>query len=202
MAFQYPNNEVPMGNFEPSSILGEFNAISFVIQQAISKMQTAALVMVESCTNSGGLSAVGFVNVVPMVNQVDSMGNQEPHTTIYNLPYFRIQGGANAIIIDPSVGDIGICVFSSRDISKIKSTKSKGNPDSSRQFSFSDGLYIGGVLNVIPSQYVQINNSGIKIYSPTQVSIESPSISLNGHDFATHIHSGVVIGTNNTGAPV
>jgi hypothetical protein len=39
------------------------------------------------------------------------------------VPYFRVQGGADAIIIDPKVGDLGIAVFCSRDITGVKRSK-------------------------------------------------------------------------------
>lgn len=158
---------------------GEFNRVSFIIQQAIAKMQTATVVRVESCTNNGGLSPVGFVDVVPMVNQIDSQGNPMPHTTIHNIPYSRIQGGSNGIVIDPEPGDIGICLFASRDISKVKSTKKQANPGSLRQNSFSDGMYIGGILNGTPTQYIQFNASGIKIHSPSSVVLDAPVVTIN-----------------------
>jgi hypothetical protein len=173
------STNVPNGQLKPSTTWGEFNNISFVVQQALSKMQTCTLVRVESCTNSGALSAVGFVDITPLVNQIDGDNNPVPHTTIYNVPYLRIQGGTNGIILDPQAGDIGIAVFASRDISKIKSTKAQGNPGSFRQNSFSDALYLGGVLNGVPTQYVQFNASGITIHSPAAVILSAPDIQLN-----------------------
>jgi len=216
------------GQMPVQAPFGEFNRMSFIVQQALSRMQTATLVRIEACTNSGGLSPVGFVDVTPLVNQVDGKGDPTPHVTIFNIPYFRIQGGSNAVIIDPEAGDIGICVFASRDISKVKTTKSQANPDSFRQYSFSDGLYLGGVLNGTPVQYVQFSSSGIKIKSPSQVTIEAPSIVLAGSvaqtggsastfsgsveavgqvssgsvNLTSHVHSGVTTGGSNTGGPV
>jgi phage baseplate assembly protein gpV len=99
--------------------------------------------------------------------------------TIYNVPYFRLQGGANGVIIDPQKGDIGICVFASRDISTVKGTKKQGNPGSHRQYNFADGMYLGGVLNGAPTQYVQFSAAGIKIHSPTAIILEAPDIQLN-----------------------
>lgn len=173
------NNSIPGGQQRPNSTWGEFNNMSFLVQQALAKMQTATLVRIESCTNNGELSPVGFVDVTPLVNQLDGNGNPTPHVTIYNIPYFRLQGGANAIIIDPVPGDIGVCVFASRDISKVKSTKKQANPGSYRQYSFSDGMYLGGMLNGIPTQYVQFNAAGIRIHSPTTVVLEAPSVEIH-----------------------
>jgi len=105
------DNGVPSGQLKPFSTYGEFNNLAFIINQAIGKLQTATLVRIEKCTNEGGVSPVGFVDVTPLVNQIDTQGNPTPHVTIYNVPYLRIQGGNNAIIIDPAPGDLGVCVF-------------------------------------------------------------------------------------------
>lgn len=171
---------VTSGQQRPQSTWGEFNNIAFMVQQALAKMQTATLVRVEACTNSGGLSPVGFVDVTPLVNQIDAQGNPTPHVTIHNIPYFRLQGGGNGIIIDPQKGDIGVCVFASRDISKVKSSKRQANPGSFRQYSFSDGMYLGGMLNGTPTQYVQFSAAGIKIHSPTAIVLEAPVVEING----------------------
>lgn len=171
-------NGVPNGRQRPSTTWGEFNNLAFMVQQALSKMQTATLVRIEACTNAGALSPVGYVDVTPLVNQLDGQGNPTPHVTIYNVPYFRLQGGVNGIIIDPQKGDIGIAVFASRDISKVKVTKKQGNPGSFRQYNFADGMYIGGVLNGTPTQYVQFSSSGIRIHSPSQVKLDAPAIVL------------------------
>lgn len=172
------SNDLPLGRLGPQTTWGEFNALSFVIGQFLSKIQTVTLVKIVSCTNSGGVSPVGFVDVLPLVDQIDGLGVPTPHVTLFNIPYFRAQGGADAIILDPKVGDIGICVFASRDISKVKSSKKSSPPDSLRQFSYSDGLYIGGVLNGSPTQYVQFSTDGIKIHSPTSVILEAPDVQI------------------------
>ena len=171
---------VTLGALRPWSTWGEYNNIMFAVLQAISKLQTATLVRVEACSNAGGLSPVGTVDITPLVNQLDGSGNPTPHVTIYNVPYLRIQGGANAIILDPQVGDIGLAVFASRDISKIKTTKAQANPGSFRQYDFSDALYVGGILNGVPSQYVQFSSDGISIVSPDTITLTAANIVLNG----------------------
>ena len=159
---------------------GKFNNIGFAILYFLSQMQTATLVRVEACTNAGGLSPVGTVDITPLVNQLDGQGNPIPHVTIFNVPYLRIQGGTNAVILDPVAGDIGLAVFASRDISKIKATKAQGNPGSLRQYDFSDALYVGGMLNGSPEQYVMFASDGIKIVSPAKITLQAPSIVLEG----------------------
>jgi hypothetical protein len=96
---------------------GAFNATSFLVRQMLAETNTADLVKVVSVTSAGALAKAGVVAVQPLVNQIDGQGNATPHGTIYNLIYFRMQGGANAVILDPAVGDIGMAAYCSRDIS-------------------------------------------------------------------------------------
>jgi hypothetical protein len=173
------------GNQDPNSGAGMFNAISFIAKQLISKINVATLVEVIAVTNAGTLDAVGFVDIKPLVNQVDGYGNEIKSAPVYGVPYFRMQGGANAVIIDPQVGDIGIALFSDRDISKVVATRESAMQGSWRRFSESDALYVGGVLNGVPTQYVIFNDSGVKIISPTKITLESPAIELNGAVTAT-----------------
>lgn len=225
-----PNNSGYTGVQQPGDGAGDFGAQSFLIRQILSRVNTSTLVKVVSVTNAGGLSAVGFVDVQPLVNQVDGANNSAPQGILRKLPYFRIQGGTDAIIIDPKVGDIGIAVFASRDISTVKNTKKQANPGSGAQFSMSDGLYLGGVLNGVPAQYVQFTPTGINVVSPTKVTITAPGITLNGpvtvngsvsatgtvtapnvvgttnvtfggKSGVGHTHGGVQTGSGNTGAP-
>lgn len=162
----------------PGSASSEFNAIAFLVQAMMNGMATATLVQVKAVTNSGGVSPVGFVDIQPMVNLVDGIGTAVPHGTIYKCPYNRLQGGANAIIIDPEVGDIGVAVFADRDISSATANKAPSNPGSSRRFDMADGLYLGGFLNAAPTQYVQFSTAGITLFSPTMIQLQAQDIRL------------------------
>lgn len=185
MNSQSSDNVIPSGAARATTPWGEYNRIAFAIQQALAKMQTATLVRIVAVTNAGGVTPVGFVDVVPMVNQVDAAGTPTPHVTIFNVPYLRMQGGTDAIILDPKVGDMGLAVFASRDITKIKSTKRSGNPGSFRQYSFADALYIGGMLNGTPVQYVQFSAAGINITSPTNVTLTAPVVDIDAGESCT-----------------
>ena len=173
-------NELTLGSLKPAATYGEYNNIYFAIAQAINKLQTATLVRVDACTNDGGLSPVGFVDVTPLVNQIDGQGNPTPHITVYGLPYLRVQGGSNAVIIDPFPGDIGIAVFASRDISNVKSSKAQANPGSRRSYNFQDGLYLGGMLNGTPQQYIRFSTTGIQIVSPQSITLKAQNIIVEG----------------------
>lgn len=172
------NNFGYTGTQDPASGSGEYGALSFLVNQILAQIQTVTLVKIVAVTNNGGVSPVGFVDVQPLVNQVDGAGSATPHGVVFGLPYFRLQGGSNAIILDPQVGDIGMCGFASRDISSVKASQSQANPGSGRTFDWADGLYFGGLLNGIPVQYMAFSSSGIDIVSPTRIRMSAPEIDL------------------------
>ena len=163
----------------------DFDVHTFHVQSILARIATSTLVQVKAVTNDDGVSAVGFVDILPLVNQVDGEGKTTPHAIIYRCPYMRIQGGSNAIILDPKVGDIGVAVFASRDISSVAKNKAQSNQGSWRTFDMADGLYLGGMLNGVPGQFVQFTDSGITIHSPGVVKIEAASIVLDGPVTAT-----------------
>lgn len=191
-----------------SSGASEFNAIEFLVRSIFSRVATTTLVKVIACTNSGGVSPVGFVDITPLVNQLDGDGNAVPHGTIFHCPYQRIQGGANAVILDPQAGDIGVAIFASRDISGVIANKGRSNPPSGRTFDMADALYLGGFLNGTPTQFIEFSDSGITITTPNALTINAPTTTFNGKVIAnghrideTHTHGGITPGSSNT-APV
>ena len=154
----------------PSDFDSEQNGLNFAIRQAMLKLQTALPVRVMAVRNAG-LAPVGQVDIQVLVDMVDGQGNTVQHGTISNVPYFRLQGGTNAVIVDPSQGDIGMACFCSRDISAVKSVKDAAPPGSWRSHDFSDALYLGGFLNGTPTSYVQITDGGILVHNTSGVKL-------------------------------
>jgi len=182
-------------NQRPASASSEFNAVSFLVRALLSGTATAKLVKVMGVTNDGSLEPSGTVDIQPLVNQVDGIGQAVPHGTIYKCPYMRMQGGANAIILDPVVGDLGVAVFADRDSSSAIANKGQANPGSSRQFDMADGLYLGGLLNGVPSQFVQFFAAGIQITSPTAIKLDAPSITLTAPSISLIASAGILLDT-------
>lgn len=192
----------------------EITRLQFVVGQMIAEMQTVALVEVVGVSNDGGLSPVSTVDVRPLVHQMAGNRTAVPHGIIYKIPYMRLQGGANAIILDPQIGDIGMCGFCSRDSSTVVATRKAALPASLRKYNWSDGLYIGGFLNGVPTQYIRFSADGIEITSPTKVKIIAPiteidgdvdvsgDVTANGISLTMHTHGGVQSGSSTTGQPL
>lgn len=201
-----------LGEASVNDFLGDYNKLTFVINQALREMQTCTIVKIVN-VDAGGQGAVGLVDVIPMVEQIDANLTTYPQGTIYNIPYLRLQGGANAIIIDPEIGDIGICMFSSKDISNLIKTKKVGAPASYRQFSYSDGLYVGGVLNGAPTNFIELKDGKVTITANSGLTING-NVTINGTIDATgdikssnislssHLHGGVQTGASNTTGPI
>lgn len=163
----------------PSDFFTDVAGIQLIINTALSGLRTSIPVKVLSVSNSGGLSPVGTVSVQPLVSSIDSSGIPWAHGTIYNVPYMRIQGGSNGIILDPAVGDIGIATVCDRDISAVKNTGKVSAPASNRKNDMSDMVYLMTIIGAAPTQYVQFNSSGITILSPTKVTITAPNAQIN-----------------------
>lgn len=169
MADAFPFNAGFESQFDPD------RAQQFIILKLLRDVHTCTLVQVQAVQPVSG--KVGFVTVIPLVQETDTAGVVIPQTPIYNVPYFQHQGGGSAVILDPAVGDIGLAIFAERDITTVKSTQKTGPAATDRNHSSADGLYIGGVLNAVPTQYVQFQpgGGGIKIHSPGAVTVEAGS---------------------------
>jgi hypothetical protein len=187
----------------------DLNAFEFVARQIVNRISTMTFVQIVAVfpdpTGGGG----GTVDVQPLVNQVDGFGNAIPHGVVCNLPYQRIQSGGSAVIMDPTKGDIGLAIFADRDVSSVRVNRAQANPGSYRRFDMADGVYIGGVLNGVPTQFISFTSTGIAITSPTQISLDAPNIvttgalTNNGHAVgSTHEHTGVQEGDDTSGPPV
>lgn len=171
-----------------STRTSHYNVLAFIFQQLLAEFRTVTLAKVEAVHDAegnditpGSISPAGFVDVTPLVNSVDGTnGNPQKQGKVFGLPYFRLQGGNNAVILDPAVGDIGMIAICDRDISSVKSNKDQANPGSFRRGSFADGIYLGGILNDAPTQYVTFTDQGMEIHDK------------NGNDITTN-DQGVVI---------
>ena len=180
----------------------DYNALSFIIQQAIRGQVNTAIV----CRVVGVLA--NYVDVLPLVTQIDGFGNSVAPTTLYKLPYMRYHGGICAVKLDPVVGDIGLAVFAQKDCSSVGvGTTEPQKPASFRENTMANGFYIGGFLNQEPSCYIELSQNGsITINAPTGLVINN-SVTVNGDVVASgislvnHIHGGVESGGSTTSTP-
>jgi hypothetical protein len=162
----------------------------FIIGRMLGRVHTTQLVRVLAVRPTSG--KVGFVDVLPLVQETDTARKVIAQTPIYNVPFMRYQGGPSAVVLDPAAGDIGLANFAERDITSVKATTTQGPPATDRRHDIADALYIGGVLNPEPTQYVrfQPEAGGIDIHSPASINITAgESITLDAGE-AINLHSG------------
>lgn len=204
----------------------EWNRLQFAIRSVMNQIATTTLVLVKAVREEGA----GFaVDVQPMVAQVDGAGNAVPHGVIHAMPVWRVQGGNSAVIVKPSVGDVGVAVFASTDISGVKRSGAPTTPGSARRFDWADGIYLGGLLMAAPTQFLRMDEKGVTITAadglpvtinaPGGLVVNAPTSSFsadvavtgdmttgpgstfNGKSFDSHTHSGVTTGSGNSGPP-
>ena len=181
----------------------QYNQLSFLMRTLMNKeLNTAIPVKVTKVMAGDG--SVGYVQALPLVNDMDAQGNAVDVPIIPSLPYFRLQGGKVAVITDPIAGDIGIAVFAQKDTSNVVAgTSEPVQAGTFRKFSMSDGWYIGGFLNQNPETFLQLNqdgtailtaNSGVTINGNVTVNgtiTSTGDILGNGHSLTNHYHHGV-----------
>jgi len=159
------------GNASSGNGGNDFNALDFMIQQALVALSTATYVQIVTppydasgaAIEAGTAGPIGFVDVQPLVNQLDGYGKAVPHGTVYRLKYHRYGSGSGAFIADPVKDDIGIMVVSDRDLSVVKSTEAQGNPGSRRMMDKADGTYFGCPIQGTPSQFFAWLSEGFKL---------------------------------------
>ena len=189
------NNEVRgVANYAAGN--SQYNALSFMIQQAIREQVNTCVI----CKVVGVSS--GYVDVLPMVTQVSGKGEAIPPTTLYKLPYMRYHAGVAAVILDPIPGDIGLAVFAGKDCSNVKVGTSEPVPPASfRDNSMANGFYIGGFLNQAPSVSIELTQGGaVNITAPGGVNISgsvtaSGDMVASGKSLVNHVHTGDSGGT-------
>lgn len=172
-------------SINPGSNASDEARIAFVVRALLGNVRTNAMAKVVSVTNDGGVAPIGFVDVSVLVGQVDGEGNVIPHGVIYNAPYMRVQGGENAIILDPEVGDVGLIAICDRDSSIAKKTAAACPPGSRRSHDMSDAVYLMTIRSAAPTRYIQVNGSGITIHAPDKVTISAPVIEATATTSAT-----------------
>jgi hypothetical protein len=150
----------------------------FTILKLLRGVHTATLVQVNAVRADAGPR--GVVDVTPLVEDTTTAGVLIPQTPIYNVPYFRYQGGSSAVVLDPVVGDIGLAIFAEADITTVKATLGAAAAATTRNHSTADALYLGGMLNGAPTQWVKFlaGAAGIDISTPGALTLEGQTITL------------------------
>lgn len=173
---------------KPQDTSSDAGLQAFIFQRMLMSNAFITIALVTEVSESGDQ-----VSVKPMVEGFTGAGDRIPKTEIYGVPVWRLQRGASAVIMPPVVGDIGMIAICDRDISGIKATKESSMPGSSRTHNYADAIYLGGVLNASPSQYVRFRDDGIDVVSPLAITITAPVVEVNADTSLTLNSASIVM---------
>lgn len=177
------------------------------MRQFLMKHDFITLAIVKGVSENGET-----VDVQPMVHGFTGAGEKIEQSDIHEIPVWRLQRGNSSIKMRPVIGDIGIIVIADRDISAVKEAKTPNLPNSNRAHSYADAIYLGGVLNQEPTQYIDFSDIGLIVTAPNGLIINgnvtvNGMISLSGDVVAAgisldgHLHGGVESGGSTTSSP-
>lgn len=151
---------------DPADLIDDFNMLMYLAHSVLRDVNTVEVVKVQEVD-----TANKRLTVLPIVQRANASGNPIPEGPIYDVKYIEWQYGINAIKAIPAVGDIGIIVVCKKDTSSIES----GLVGSFREFSLSDGIYLGGLkgFNQEPTQYIEFTENGITITTPKTLTVNT-----------------------------
>ena len=150
------------------------------VMSMVGKINTGELVEV-TAVEASGTSPVGFVSVKPLTQRIGADNNNIELGEIHNVPYFRVSGGANAVILDPQIGDIGFCGFCSRDISLVKRVRGVAAQNMSRVSDISDAFFFGGWSASEVEQYIWFDGDQIKMKAKSKIILDAPEVEITNN---------------------
>lgn len=154
------------------------------------------------------------IDVVPVYGLVDLKSQPIEPPRINNIKYLKGQSSSYGVNVKPKIGDEGIVIFCSRDISNLDANM----PSSPRSFDLADAVYIGLIQsNSELKCYVDVGEKDINLMAPNQIKMSAKEINIhcenlnikanvnitgsliiNNIDFSKHIHS---TPSGNSGGP-
>ena len=188
------------GVLHSSNQMSEASKQEFIVNQMTKGMMAAMPVIVHAVNSPD--DELG--DVTPALSQANANGDSVDHSEIYSVPVCRLQRGNSAVIMRPKVGDRGVVVFASQDISIFKKVKNFCKTGSFRRHDWADAIYIMGVCNTAPTQYIEFNDADITIVTPKLIimgDIETTGTIKNNTKTvgSVHTHGGVQTGGGTTG---
>lgn len=179
------NEELQMG-IDLSDMADDYNALIYIINSEIKKINTADLVRVI------GVNENNTIDVQPLLGSIQADGSMNETSPIYGVRYIQWQFGLNKIKAIPVIGDIGLLIACKRDISNVEN----GNVGSFRQFSLADGIYIGGIegLNQPATQSIEFSENNLKITGTGTITVEAPTVNVNASTSAVVTSPSVELG--------
>lgn len=166
---------------KPHDLNSDANAQFFIMERFLNSKSFIMLGVV-TAVRPGQNNEMSFVDLKPLVSDQGAKGNILDSGTVYSAPVWRLQRGSSAVIMDPVVGDIGLMAICDKDIRNAVESRKESLPASGRNHSPGDAIYLGGILNNAPSQYLRFMDDGIDIVSPLVINVDAPVITANASE--------------------
>lgn len=167
------------GNNQPSASKSLVNALDANMANYLANnVNTAAQVSISGGDAAGPDAPAGTASCQPMVGATDNFGQVMPTAAANGAPYFRLQAGNMAIVIDPRPGDTGLAVYTKADSSGAAAGQEGASPPASnRPFDPANGFVFGGFKNAAPESYIELNPDSneinIKSKNACKITIET-----------------------------
>lgn len=200
-------------NLLPHDAASQENAMAYAIRSILNGRASIEICSVKAVNDDK-------CDVLPLVSGIRTDGTKIANIEVHNVLYWRLQAGTRAVIMKPTVGDIGLLLICDKDITNVKDSGTESVPGSLRRNNPSDGIYLGSIAALMstPTEYVELTGSGINIVAPNglkitgDVSIEGAvtttssitadgEITGNGIALSSHVHGGVESGGSKTSEP-
>jgi len=175
--------------------------------------------------------ATNRATVQPLIYVITTDKRQIPRAPIASVPVLQLGGGGFVLSFPIRVGDLGWIKANDRDISNFLSKYTASAPQTFRQHSFSDAMFIPDVMmqgvtlaandgvclqSLNGSVSVVLRNNKVVITAPeievtagdkitmtaNEIRMVSGNINAGGIRFDTHLHTGVQPGAGVSGIPV
>lgn len=114
------------------------------------------------------------VDVMPLLSRQSRSGSPINNSPIYDIPVWRLQRGSSAIIMDPLPGDIGLIAVCDRDTTLVRTNLKQSTAGSARRHNKADAIYMGGLLNQAPTQYIEFADNKLNIVAPFGIEVTTP----------------------------
>lgn len=180
-----------IANYE--DLTSEYNALNFIITSIIkSTVNTCYAVTVTEVDTDNQK-----VTVKPLIAQIDADNNKIELPEIFEIPYFRYSAGRTAVKLDPVAGDIGVLIIFKSDSNNIKTgDNSQILPNTFLNYPLYSGIYIGGMLNNDPENYIEIKDDSITINANKKIVINCQTAEINADSEVNINSSKINLGEN------
>jgi Phage protein Gp138 N-terminal domain/GpV Apex motif len=168
--------------------------------------------------------STNLAQVQPLIYMITTDNQQVTRAQVASVPVLQLGGGGFVLSFPINTGDLGWIKANDRDISLFKQFFSAAPPNTQRQHTFEDAMFVPDTMmqgvtinsedasnvvlqNLAGTVRISLGSDTLTITTPaltidTPVATFTGDASIGGILFSTHKHTGVQSGGSDTGGPV